>query len=57
MKREAVAQLKAQLGLSERRARQITPLRVHGRCQNVILIGGPGTGRTHAETALGVQAI
>jgi DNA replication protein DnaC len=25
--------------------------------QNVVLIGGPGTGKTHAATALGVQAI
>jgi DNA replication protein DnaC len=25
--------------------------------QNIVLIGGPGTGKTHAATALGVQAI
>lgn len=25
--------------------------------QNVVLIGGPGTGKTHAATALGIQAI
>ena len=25
--------------------------------QNVVLIGGPGTGKTHAATALGVQAV
>jgi DNA replication protein DnaC len=25
--------------------------------QNVVLIGGPGTGKTHTATALGVQAI
>ena len=25
--------------------------------KNVVLIGGPGTGKTHAATALGVQAI
>ena len=25
--------------------------------QNVVLIGGPGTGKTHVATALGVQAI
>ena len=25
--------------------------------ENVVLIGGPGTGKTHAATALGVQAI
>jgi DNA replication protein DnaC len=24
---------------------------------NVVLIGGPGTGKTHIETALGVQAV
>ena len=25
--------------------------------QNVVLIGGPGTGKTHVATALGMQAI
>ncbi len=25
--------------------------------QNVVLIGGPGTGKTHVATALGVQAV
>jgi DNA replication protein DnaC len=25
--------------------------------QNIVLIGGPGTGKTHAATALGVQAV
>ena len=25
--------------------------------QNVVLIGGPGTGKTHVATAIGVQAI
>jgi DNA replication protein DnaC len=25
--------------------------------QNVLLIGGPGTGKTHVATAIGVQAI
>ncbi len=25
--------------------------------QNVVLIGGPGTGKTHVATALGIQAI
>ena len=29
---------------------------MHG-AQNVVLIGGPGTGKTHAATALGVQAV
>ncbi len=27
------------------------------RADNVVLIGGPGTGKTHVATALGVQAI
>lgn len=26
-------------------------------CQNIVLVGGPGTGKTHIATALGVQAI
>ncbi len=26
-------------------------------CQNVVLVGGPGTGKTHLATAIGVQAI
>lgn len=26
-------------------------------CQNVVFVGGPGTGKTHLATALGVQAI
>jgi len=25
--------------------------------QNVMLIGGPGTGKTHVATALGIQAV
>ncbi len=25
--------------------------------QNVVLIGGPGTGKTHVATALGIQAV
>ena len=25
--------------------------------QNIVLIGGPGTGKTHAATTLGVQAV
>jgi hypothetical protein len=32
-------------------------MRVHGRGTNVVLIGGPGTGKTHVATTLGVQAI
>ena len=28
-----------------------------GGAQNVVLIGGPGTGKTHVATAIGVQAI
>lgn len=26
-------------------------------CQNIVLVGGPGTGKTHLATAIGVQAI
>lgn len=32
-------------------------MRVHGWGANVVLIGGPGTGKTHVATALGIQAI
>ena len=28
-----------------------------GGAQNVVLIGGPGTGKTHVAIALGVQAV
>jgi DNA replication protein DnaC len=28
-----------------------------GCAQNVVLIGGPGTGKTHVATALGIQAV
>ena len=44
---------------STRRSRTSTPsLRVPGEdAHNVVLVGGPGTGKTHLATAIGVQAI
>ena len=33
------------------------PLRVHGWGQDIVLIGGPGTGKTHVATALGIEAV
>jgi DNA replication protein DnaC len=37
-------------------AQALTDLMEQG-AQNVVLIGGPGTGKTHVATALGVQAV
>jgi DNA replication protein DnaC len=43
--------------INEATLRQLHKCEFMDRAQNVVLIGGPGTGKTHAATALGVQAV
>ena len=43
--------------INEATLRQLHRCEFHNEAHNVVLIGGPGTGKTHAVTALGVQAI
>ena len=43
--------------INEAAVRQLHRCEFMDGAQNVVLIGGPGTGKTHAATALGVQAI
>jgi len=43
--------------INEATLRQLHKCEFMEGAQNVVLIGGPGTGKTHAATALGVQAI
>ena len=43
--------------INEATIRQLHKCEFLDGAQNVVLIGGPGTGKTHAATALGVQAI
>jgi len=43
--------------ISEARVRQLHRCEFLDDAHNVVLIGGPGTGKTHVATALGVQAI
>jgi DNA replication protein DnaC len=43
--------------INEATLRQLHKCEFIDAAQNVVLIGGPGTGKTHAATALGVQAI
>ena len=43
--------------INEATLRQLHKCKFMDEAQNVVLIGGPGTGKTHAATALGVQVI
>ena len=43
--------------LNEATLRQLHKCEFLDGAQNIVLIGGPGTGKTHAATALGIQAI
>ncbi len=43
--------------VNEATVRQLHQGEFTNRADNVVLIGGPGTGKTHLATALGVQAI
>ena len=43
--------------INEASLRQLHRCEFMDGAENVVLIGGPGTGKTHAATALGVQAI
>jgi len=43
--------------INEATLRQLHKCEFIDGAQNIVLIGGPGTGKTHAATALGVQAI
>ena len=43
--------------ISEATVRQLHKCEFLDGAENVVLIGGPGTGKTHAATALGIQAL
>ena len=43
--------------VNEANMRQLHKCEFMDGAQNIVLIGGPGTGKTHAATALGVQAV
>jgi len=43
--------------VDESLVRQLYTLEFLGAAQNIVFIGGPGTGKTHLATALGVQAV
>ena len=43
--------------VNEATMRQLHKCEFMDGAQNIVLIGGPGTGKTHAATALGVQAV
>jgi DNA replication protein DnaC len=43
--------------INEALARQLHRCEFMGNADNVVLVGGPGTGKTHIATAIGVQAV
>jgi len=43
--------------VNEATVRQLHRCEFMGAAENIVLIGGPGTGKTHVATALGIQAI
>ncbi len=43
--------------INEATVRQLHRCEFIDGAQNIVLLGGPGTGKTHVATALGVQAI
>lgn len=43
--------------INEATARQLHRCEFMDGAQNIVLVGGPGTGKTHVVTALGIQAI
>ena len=43
--------------INEALVRQLHRCEFMGDANNVVLVGGPGTGKTHVATALGVQAV
>src|ERR1700678_1844909 len=43
--------------INEALARQLHRCEFIGNADNVVLVGGPGTGKTHIATAIGVQAV
>ena len=43
--------------VNEATVRQLHRCEFMGGAENIVLIGGPGTGKTHVATALGIQAI
>jgi DNA replication protein DnaC len=46
-----------QAGVDEALVRRLHSTEFTGAAHNAVLIGGPGTGKTHLATAIGVQAI
>jgi DNA replication protein DnaC len=47
----------AQVGVCVRLVRRLHGLEFADAAHDVVLIGGPGTGKTHLATAIGIEAI